>query len=71
MGEQPAGRTKKPTNPRVMALVGAATIALSIINMSDSEAPSQAVALMQYAFLAAGCVSLGVGLIMMISAPAK
>jgi hypothetical protein len=58
--------SKKPTNPRRIALLGAVATILSIINMSSGgEAPSQAVTILQYAALAGGVLALIGGLVMM------
>lgn len=67
MGDDRTAKPKrKQMKPGTMALLGAVTIALGIFNMStSSEAPSQALAIMQYALLAGGAVSLVCGLIMM------
>ena len=65
---QSAKPKKQPMKPSTMALLGAGTVVLSIINMSTGgEAPRQAVAILQYAFLACGLVALAGGLIMMMS----
>ncbi len=71
MGDNQTGKAKKqPMKPGTMVLLGAVTVALGIINMSsDSEAPSQALAIVQYALLAGGVVSLAGGLILMFMSP--
>jgi hypothetical protein len=69
MGDNQNGKPKKQQmKPGTMVLLGAVTVALSIINMSmGSEAPGQALAIVQYALLAGGLVALVGGLVMMIS----
>ena len=63
---------KQPMNPGTLVLLGAAAVVLAIINMSTgSEAPRQAVAILQYVFLACGLVGLVGGLIMMMSTQKK
>jgi hypothetical protein len=71
MGDNQTGRPKKqPMSPGTMALLGAGTVVLAIIDMSTgSEAPRQAVAILQYAFLACGLMALVGGLVMMMSTP--
>ena len=71
MSEKQSGKTqnrteKKQTSPGRLALIGALATGLAIINMSTgSEAPSQAVMLLQYVFLAGGLIPLAVALVMM------
>jgi len=68
MSDNPAGGPgKKQSNPGKIALFGAVATGLAIINIATngSEAPRQAVAILQYAFLAMGLVGLVGGLLMM------
>jgi hypothetical protein len=62
------GKTeKKKPNPGRIALLGAGATVLAIINMStDTEAPSQAVLILEYTALAGGLLALIGGLIMMM-----
>ena len=57
----------KKANPGKIALIGAGATALAVFNIATngSEAPSQAVMIMQYAALAGGLFALVGGLIMM------
>lgn len=60
---------RKQSSPGKIALMGAVATALGLFNMFGySEAPSQAVALLQYVLLGAGLLALAGGLIMMASA---
>jgi len=67
MGDMHGDKPKsQPRNPRNIALLGAGAVGLAIINMSTgSEAPSHAVAILQYAALGGGLLALVGGLIMM------
>ena len=59
----------KQSSPGRIALMGAIATALGLFNMfAYSEAPSQAVALLQYVLLGAGLLALAGGLIMMATA---
>jgi hypothetical protein len=69
MGDDQSGKPgKKPSTPRRIALLGAVATVLAIINMSTgSEAPAQAVAILQYVALGLGLFALVGGLIMMMA----
>jgi len=57
----------KYSNPSKIVLMGAAATVLALINLSaGGEAPSTAVRFLEYAFLTAGLVGLGGGLILMM-----
>lgn len=60
----------KKANPSKIALIGAGATALAVFNIATngSEAPSQAVMILQYAGLAGGLFALIGGLIMMAAA---
>ena len=61
---------KKPTSPGKIMLMGAIATALAVFNMaSNSEAPSQTLAILQYLLLALGLIGLAGGLFMMATAP--
>lgn len=61
--------TKKGTPGRIV-LIGAIGTSLAIINLlTNSEAPSQALAILQYTALALGLIALVGGLIMMATTP--
>jgi hypothetical protein len=61
---------RKQSNPGRVALIGAGATALAVFNIATngSEAPSQAVMILQYAGLAGGLFALAGGLIMIASA---
>lgn len=66
-----SGKTEpKKANPSKIALISAGATALAVFNMATngSEAPSQAVMIMQYIGLAGGLFALVGGLIMMAAA---
>ena len=68
MSDNQSGKTEpKKANPGKIALIGAGATALAVFNMATngSEAPSQAVMILQYAALAGGLFALVGGLIMM------
>jgi hypothetical protein len=66
--DQSGAAKKKQSNPRRFALLGAAATVLAIINMSTgSEAPAQAVVILQYVALALGLFALVGGLVMMMA----
>ena len=69
-GKQNGKAEAKKTNPGRIALIGAVGTALAIFNLATngSEAPSQAVMILQYVGLALGLLALAGGLIMMVSA---
>ena len=69
MADNQSGKPeKKPTNPGRIALIGAVATGLALFNMAtNTEAPSQAVMIMQWFFLALGLIGLGGGLIMLMS----
>ena len=73
MSEKQNGKTqnkteKKQPNPGKIALMGALATALAIFNMlPGTEAPSQAVMIMQYVFLAGGLIALAGALFMYMS----
>lgn len=59
---------KKQANQSRIALIGAVATALAIINLSTgTEAPSQAVLILEYAALAGGLLARLGGLIMMMT----
>jgi hypothetical protein len=70
MSENQSGKPeKKKTNSGRLALIGATATALAIFNMwPGGEAPSQAVAILQWIFLAGGLIGLGGALVMFLSA---
>jgi hypothetical protein len=70
MTDQQSGKSKQAV-ARKIVLLGAIATALGVINMmmNGSEAPSSAVAILQYAALALGLFALVGGLIMMVLAP--
>jgi hypothetical protein len=71
MTDNPSGKTgRKPSSPGKIALIGAGATALAVVNMATngSEAPSQAVMILQYIGLAGGLLALVGGLIMMAAA---
>jgi hypothetical protein len=71
MRDNQSGKTEpKKANPGKIALIGAGATALAVFNMAtnDSEAPSQAVMILQYVWLAGGLLALVGGLIMMAMA---
>jgi hypothetical protein len=54
---------KKQSNPGRIILIGAVATGLALFNMAtNSEAPSQAVMILQWVFLAGGLIGLGGGL---------
>ena len=67
MSEDQASKSAaSKTNPTKIVLLGAVATALALFNlMSGGEAPSFAVRVLEYAFLAAGLIALAGGLIMM------
>jgi hypothetical protein len=66
MRDRQDAQPKKSTNPRKIALLGAAGTILAIIDMSSGgEAASRGVVILQYVFLACGLVGLFGGLVMM------
>ena len=71
MASDPSGKARrKPSSPGKIALIGAGATTLAVFNIATngSEAPSQAVMIMQYAALAGGLFALVGGLIMMATA---
>jgi hypothetical protein len=71
MSDNQGGKTEpKKANPGKIALIGAGATALAVFNMATngSEAPSQAVMILQYVCLAGGPLALVDGLIMMVTA---
>jgi hypothetical protein len=70
MTDQQAGKSKQAVARKIVLLGGVAT-ALGVINMmtNGAEAPSSAVAILQYAALGLGLFALVGGLIMMATAP--
>ena len=70
MTDQQAGKSKQAV-ARKIVLLGAIATALGLLNMmtNGAEAPSSAVAILQYAALALGLVALVGGLVMMLLAP--
>jgi succinate-acetate transporter protein len=71
MSDNQGGKTEpKKANPGKIALIGAGATALAVFNMATngSEAPSQAVMILQYVCLAGGLLALVGGLIMMATA---
>jgi len=69
MTDNPQSKQPKQTsNPGKIALMGAAATVLALINMSaGSEAPSTAVRVLEYVFLAGGLSGFVGGLIMMMT----
>ncbi len=68
MSDSQSGKPgRKQSNPGKVALIGAGATALAVFNIATngSEAPSQAVMILQYAGLAGGLFALVGGLIMM------
>ena len=52
-------KAKQTSNPGKIALIGAAATVLALINMSaGGEAPSSAVRMLEYLFLAGGLIGL-------------
>ena len=70
MTDHQSGKSKQAV-ARKIVLLGAIATALGVINMmtNGSEAPSSAVAILQYGALALGLFALVGGLIMMALAP--
>jgi succinate-acetate transporter protein len=71
MSDRQGGKpARKQSSPGKIALMGAGATALAVFNMmtNGSEAPSQAVMILQYAALAGGLLALVGGLIMMATA---
>jgi hypothetical protein len=71
MSDNQSGKTEpKKANPGKIALIGAGATALAVFNMATngSEAPSQAVMILQYVCLVGGLLALVGGLIMMAAA---
>ena len=61
---------KKQSSPGKIVLMGAIATVLAVFNMAtNSEAPSQALAILQYVLLALGLIGLAGGLFMMATAP--
>ena len=68
-GEQSGKSEPKKANPGKIALIGGGATVLAIFNIaSNTEAPSQAVMILEYAGLIGGLVALAGGLIMMATA---
>jgi len=66
--DQSGKKANRQSTPRRIALLGAVATVLAIINMSTgSEAPAQAVAILQYVALGLGLLALVGGLIMMMA----
>jgi hypothetical protein len=67
MSDSRSGKAEPRAKPGKIALLGAFATALAVFNMTrnGSEAPSQAVMILQYAGLAGGLLALIGGLIMM------
>ena len=66
--DQSGKKANRQSTPRKIALLGAVATVLAIINMSTgSEAPAQAVAILQYVALGLGLLALVGGLIMMMT----
>jgi hypothetical protein len=66
--DQSGKKANRQSTPRKIALLGAVATVLAIINMSTgSEAPAQAVAILQYVALGLGLLALVGGLIMMMA----
>jgi hypothetical protein len=70
MADTQSGKSKQAV-ARKIVLLGAVATALGVLNMmtNGSEAPSSAVAILQYAALGLGLFALAGGLIMMVLAP--
>jgi hypothetical protein len=68
MTDNPGRKPQQTSNPGKIALIGAAATVLALINMSaGGEAPSSAVRMLEYLFLAGGLVGLAGGLFMMMT----
>lgn len=70
MSDSQSGKPhKKPFSPGKIVLTGAGATGLAVFNIaSNSEAPSQALALLQYVMLALGLIGLAGGLFMIATA---
>ncbi len=70
MTDRQSGKSKQGV-ARKIVLLGAIATALGVINMmtNGAEAPSSAVAILQYGALALGLFALAGGLVMMVLAP--
>jgi hypothetical protein len=70
MTDQQPGKSKQAV-ARKIVLLGAIATALGVVNMltNGAEAPSSAVAILQYAALGLGLFALAGGLVMMVLAP--
>jgi len=61
-------KAEQTSNPGKIALIGAAATVLALINMSaGGEAPSSAVRMLEYLFLAGGLIGLAGELFMMMT----
>lgn len=70
MTDKPNSKPAKTSNPSRIALIGVIGTALALINLAtNSEAPSPALATLQYIALGLGLLALVGGLIMMAIAP--
>jgi hypothetical protein len=66
MNQDPTAKSSaKKTNPTKIVLLGAVATALALFNMGGGEAPSFAVRVLEYVFLACGLIALAGGLLLL------
>jgi hypothetical protein len=72
MSHPPDDTPAKKSSPGRIVLMGAVATGLAVFNMATNgpEAPSQALVILDWFFLACGVVALGGGLVMMLQGKA-